>query len=102
MTADPILPATSEEFAAGCVHVRWIEHDAIDRGIAIGQFPTIDTSNHIARLNFLIFTLHLFPKYAFSIGDVSNDALFRDVQLQDIRKNVVITCSICRENQLVG
>src|SRR2546430_8866046 len=45
---------------------------------------------------------HLLPKAALAVGDIGDQAPFRDVEFQHVREHLVVGCVVGREDELVG
>lgn len=88
--------------AAGGVHVRWVEDDAVYFPIVIRKVAAIHSGLNISPSYFIIFGWNLPPKHPLAIGYICNDATRLHIQAKNAGKYLIVSGSAGAEHQVVG
>lgn len=87
--------------SARSMHIRRIENDAVDGPLIVRKIAAIHVIFQVCREQFELLAVHSLPEYALSISHIGYGGLGRDVQLENLRKNLVVGPFMSAEHKVV-
>lgn len=96
-----VVLVTHVRRAAGCVHVGRIEDDTVKAAVLVGQVTAIDAARDVAREEPVRSSRDLLPEHALAVRDIGHRALWRDVEGEDSREQLVAGALVGREDELI-
>ena len=83
------------------VHVRGVEHHAVDLAVPVRQLTAVDAALDVCRPQLVPARRDAAPEHALAVGDIRHDAPRLDVETQYLRKGAVVSLRKNAQNQVV-
>jgi hypothetical protein len=84
------------------VHIRGIEHDAVNHAVAIRKLPAVHAGGQVRRAKIVYTRSDALPEDPLAIRHIRNETAFRDVQGEHVREYLVIGSLIGGEDEFIG